>query len=169
MHFFHFHADYVAICAADDHSGSHFHHRATAADPLCHPLQPLQRYRMALPSREDDHRQRRVTAEKLLQTIRLMDEPPQVLSRQRTVALGRLYRKSGLRERRRPPFQAACRCVRPIYIILYIDAPLSLSALCAFRRHTRSHRLLPEATRGGPGVWAAYFRRCANLPRYSMP
>jgi len=35
--FFHFHADYVAICVADDYSGSHFHHRATAADLLCQP------------------------------------------------------------------------------------------------------------------------------------
>lgn len=61
VHFFHFHADYVAICAADDHSGNHFHHRATAADLLCYPLLPLQRCRMALPRREDDHRQRRVT------------------------------------------------------------------------------------------------------------
>lgn len=41
VHFFHFHADYVAICVADDHSGCHFHHRATAADLLCHPLLPL--------------------------------------------------------------------------------------------------------------------------------
>lgn len=41
VHFFHFHADYVAICVAEDHSGSHFHHRATAADLLCHPLLPL--------------------------------------------------------------------------------------------------------------------------------
>lgn len=37
VHFFHFHADYVAICVADDYSGSHFHHRATAADLLCQP------------------------------------------------------------------------------------------------------------------------------------
>lgn len=66
VHFFHFHADYVAICAADDHSGSHFHHRGTAADPLCHPLQPWQRCRMALPRREDDHRLRRVTGRKVI-------------------------------------------------------------------------------------------------------
>ena len=66
VHFFHFHADYVAICVADDHSGSHFHHRATAADLLCHPLLPLQRCRMALPRREDDHRLRRVTGRKVI-------------------------------------------------------------------------------------------------------
>ena len=57
---------YVAICVADDHSGSHFHHRATAADLLCHPLLPLQRCRMALPRREDDHRLRRVTGRKVI-------------------------------------------------------------------------------------------------------
>lgn len=66
VHFFHFHADYVAICVADDHSGSHFHHRATAADLLCYPLLPLQRCRMALPWREDDHRLRRVTGRKVI-------------------------------------------------------------------------------------------------------
>jgi len=66
VHFFHFHADYVAICVADDHSGRHFHHRAMAADPLCHPLLPLQRCRMALPRREDDHRLRRVTGRKVI-------------------------------------------------------------------------------------------------------
>ena len=66
VHFFHFHADYVAICVADDHSGSHFQHRATAADLLCHPLLPLQRCRMALPRREDDHRLRRVTGRKVI-------------------------------------------------------------------------------------------------------
>ena len=66
VHFFHFHADYVAICVADDHSGSHFQHRATAADLLCHPLQPWQRCRMALPRREDDHRLRRVTGRKVI-------------------------------------------------------------------------------------------------------
>lgn len=37
VHFFHFHADYVAICVADDHSGSHFQHWATATDLLCPP------------------------------------------------------------------------------------------------------------------------------------
>ena len=66
VHFFHFHADDVAICVADDHSGSHFHHRATAADLLCHPLLPLQRCRMVLPRREDDHKLRRVTGRKVI-------------------------------------------------------------------------------------------------------
>ena len=55
VHFFHFHADYVAICVADDQSGSH-----------CHPLLPLQKCRMALPKREDDHRLRRVTGRKVI-------------------------------------------------------------------------------------------------------
>ena len=64
--FFSFPPDYVVICVAEDHSGSHFHHRATAADLLCHPLLPLQRCRMALPRREDDHRLHRVTGRKVI-------------------------------------------------------------------------------------------------------